>query len=155
MRDEEEVTSDTGESNEEEDKEEEKEEEKPEEEEDEDKEEKEEPESAGDDEIMNPQVAEETDGDVEVIFTNDDPGYTSDLDGLEVEVHKYQIVKITDMNKSQDIVFDENLEGYAVTIDVTTENTRDKPVIFNNSMDIRTEDRNDYKIGRASCRERE
>src|SRR5690625_7963450 len=48
------------------------------------------------------------------------------------------------MNKSQDIVFDENLEGYAVTIDVTTENTRDKPVIFNNSMDIRTEDRNDY-----------
>src|SRR5690625_3624690 len=144
-KDDEEVTSVTGDSNEEEDKEEEEEEEeKKEEEEDEDKEEKEEPESAGDDEIMNPQVAEETDGDVEVIFTNDDPGYTSDLDGLEVEVHKYQIVKITDMNKSQDIVFDENLEGYAVTIDVTTENTRDKPVIFNNSMDIRTEDRNDY-----------
>src|SRR5690625_2660959 len=135
-KDDEEVTSVTGDSNEEEDKEEEKEEEKPEEEEDEDKEEKEEPESAGDDEIMNPQLAEETDGDVEVIFTNDDPGYTSDLDGLEVEVHKYQIVKITDMNKSQDIVFDENLEGYTVSIDVITDNTREEHVIFNNSIVI-------------------
>src|SRR5690625_7526002 len=131
MRDDEEVTSVTGDSNEEEDKEEEKEEEKPEEEEDEDKEEKEEPESEGDDEIMNPQIAEETDGDVEVIYTNDDPGYTSDLDGLKVDDHKYQVVKLTDMNKSQDITFDDHLEGYAVTIDVTTENT---------------------KIGRASCR---
>src|SRR5690625_1823451 len=122
----------------------EKKEEKPEEKKDEKKEEKEEPESKGDDEVMNPQIAEETDGDVEVIYTNDDPGYTSDLDGLKVDVHKYQVVKLTDMNKSQDITFDDNLEGYAVTIDVTTENTRDKPVIYNNSMDIRTDDRNDY-----------
>src|SRR5690625_6935602 len=122
-KDDEEETSVTGDSNEEEDKEEEKEEEKPEEEEDEDKEEKEEPESAGDDEIMNPQLAEETDGDVEVIFTNDDPGYTSDLDGLEVEVHKYQIVKITDMKKSKYIVFDENLYGYVVTIELISDET--------------------------------
>lgn len=114
-------------------------EEKPEEEEDDEK-----PTSEGDDEMMNPMIAEETDGDVEIIYTNDDPGYSNDLDGLQVDVHQYQIVKVTDMKQSEEFKFSEDLEGYAVTIDVTTENTRDKPVIFNNSMDIRTEDRNDY-----------
>src|SRR5690625_6327248 len=63
---------------------------------------------------------------------------------MKYYIHKNQVVKLTDNNKSQGNTFDDKLEGYGVTIDVTTENTRDKPVIYNNSMDIRTDDRNDY-----------
>ncbi|MFC0300892.1 DUF5068 domain-containing protein [Virgibacillus soli] len=99
---------------------------------------------ASDNEIMNPEIASETDGDVEVIFTNNDPDYYNDLDGLEVTIHKYQLVKVTDMNQSQDIQFNEDLEGYAVTADVTVKNTRNKDVHYNYGMRIQMEDKFDY-----------
>lgn len=86
--------------------------------------------SASDNEILNPLIGEETEGNVEVVFTNNNPEYVHDNEGFIIKVNKYQIVKVTDMNQSEEFRFNEDLEGYAVTADVTVENTMDENVYY-------------------------
>ena len=94
-------------------------------------------------EIMNPAIAEESQGDVEVIYTNTQPNYSADFDGLQVKVNAYQIVKVTDIHASQEPRFD-GLEGYVVTADATIENTSDKRLRYNANMRIQLADKFDY-----------
>lgn len=95
-------------------------------------------------EILNPLIAEESEGDVEVVFTNNNPDYVHDNEGFTVKVNKYQIVKVTDMNQSEEFKFNEDLEGYAVTVDVTVENTMEENVYYLPNMRIQLEDRFNY-----------
>ncbi|WP_010098794.1 DUF5068 domain-containing protein [Ornithinibacillus scapharcae] len=97
-----------------------------------------------DGEIFNPAIEEQSGGTVEHVFTNNNPGYENDIDGLHVKVNGYQIVKVTDANESEKYILDDSLEGYVVTADVTIENTLDKDVKFNAGMFIQLEDRYNY-----------
>lgn len=97
-----------------------------------------------DGEISNPAIAEESGGTVEHVYTNSNPGYENDIDGLLVKVNGYQIVKVTDANESEKYILDDSLEGYVVTADVTIENTLDKDVQYNAGMFIQLEDRYNY-----------
>ncbi|MBN8235653.1 DUF5068 domain-containing protein [Halobacillus kuroshimensis] len=86
--------------------------------------------SSSSNEIMNPNIAEQTEGNVDVVYTNDDPGFTHDMDGFQVTVDKYQIVKVTDMNEDMYIEFDDQSEGYVITSEVTINNTKDKAMYY-------------------------
>ncbi|HEY4601425.1 MAG TPA: DUF5068 domain-containing protein [Cerasibacillus sp.] len=94
-------------------------------------------------EIMNPAIAEETGGDVEVIFTNDNPEIEHEMNGLVVKINKYQVVRVTDMNQSSEHQFPD-LEGYVITADITTENTSDQTLYYSPTFRIQTDDRYDY-----------
>lgn len=89
-------------------------------------------ESQGDNKVLNPAVAEESEGNVEVVYTNKDPKYTHDMNGFTVSVDEYQIVKVTDMNEYSKILFDDQINGYVVSTKVTIENGTDKPMYYNN-----------------------
>lgn len=95
-------------------------------------------------EVLNPSIAEESEGNVEVIYTNKDPKYTHDLDGFRISVDEYQIVKVTDMNEYSKILFDDQIDGYVVTTKVTIENGTDKPMYFNNNHKIQLNNDLDY-----------
>ncbi|WP_257467726.1 DUF5068 domain-containing protein [Peribacillus asahii] len=95
-------------------------------------------------EVLNPSIAEESEGNVEVIYTNKDPKYTHDLDDFKISVDEYQIVKVTDMNEYSKILFDDQIDGYVVTTKVTIENGTDKPMYFNNNHKIQLNNDLDY-----------
>ncbi|WP_245827616.1 DUF5068 domain-containing protein [Paenisporosarcina indica] len=87
-------------------------------------------------EVLNPNIAVETEGNVEVIYTNKDPKYTHDMSGFKVSVDEYQIVKVTDMNEYSKISFDDQINGYVVSTKVTIENGTSKPMYYNNNHKI-------------------
>lgn len=87
-----------------------------------------------DDEVLNPYVAEGSEGDVEVIYTNKSPGYNHDMNGLKVSIDEYQILKVTDMNQRfASIPFDDQTDGYVITAKVTVDNQTGKAVYYNNT----------------------
>jgi hypothetical protein len=88
--------------------------------------------SKGGNQILNPAVAEESEGNTEVVYTNKDPKYTHDMNGFIVSVDEYQIVKVTDMNEYSKILFDDQINGYVVSTKVTIENGTDQPMYYNN-----------------------
>ncbi|MBT2641704.1 DUF5068 domain-containing protein [Bacillus sp. ISL-41] len=101
----------------------------------EDKEEKEDSEaesSASASGELNPAIAEETEGNVEVIFTNNDAKYTHDMNGFKVSVDGYEIAKVTDINDSMKVWFDDQTEGYVITAKVTIDNATDKKMWYSN-----------------------
>ncbi len=80
----------------------------------------------------NPAIAEETEGYVEVVFTNNDAKYTHDMNGFKVAVDGYEIAKVTDVNESSKMWFDDQLDGYVISAKVTIENGTDKPMWYSN-----------------------
>lgn len=94
-------------------------------------------------EIMNPAIAEETDGDVEVLYTNVNPEVEHNMDGFIVKVNKYQVTHVTDMKQSEEHRF-EDLEGYVITADIAIENTSDHDIYYTPNLRIQTDDRYDY-----------
>lgn len=95
-------------------------------------------------EVLNPNIAEETEGNVEVIYTNKEPNYAHDMDGFKVSVDEYQIVKVTDMNNDFYIEFDDQTEGYVVTAKVTLDNTTDKAMYYSPNFNIQLSSELDY-----------
>lgn len=87
-------------------------------------------------EVMNPFIAEDSQGDVEVVYTNTEPGFTHDMDGFKVSVDGYQIVKVTDISEDYRIPFKDQTEGYVVSAKVTLENGTGKAAYYNNSHKI-------------------
>jgi hypothetical protein len=81
---------------------------------------------------LNPAIAEETEGNVEVVYTNNEANYTHDMNGFKVTVDGYEIAKVTDMNESAKILFDDQIDGYVITAKVTLENGTDKPMWYSN-----------------------
>lgn len=95
-------------------------------------------------EVLNPSIAEETEGNVEVVYTNKEPGFLNDINGFKVSVNEYQIVKVTDMNEDSKLRFDGQNNGYVVTTKVTIENGTDKPMYYNNNHKIQLSNEYDY-----------
>ncbi|PPA70987.1 DUF5068 domain-containing protein [Jeotgalibacillus proteolyticus] len=93
---------------------------------------------------LNPAIAEESEGNVEIIYTNQDPGYVHNMDDFIVTVDEYQIVQVTDMNQNNIYSFDEQTEGYVVTAKVTLDNTRDTKVVYNNMYRIQYANETDF-----------
>lgn len=81
---------------------------------------------------LNPAIAEETEGNVEVVYTNNEANYTHDMNGFKVTVDGYEIAKVTDMNESAKILFDDQIDGYVITAKVTLENGTDKQMWYSN-----------------------
>ncbi|WP_318153047.1 DUF5068 domain-containing protein [Metabacillus arenae] len=100
--------------------------------------------SQGDNEVLNPNIAEESQGNVEVVYTNKKPKYSHDMDGFKVSVDQYQIVKVTDMNKDFYIEFDDQTEGYVVTAKVTIDNTTEKAMYYSPNFTIQLSNELDY-----------
>mgnify|MGYP005993184159 CR=1 FL=1 len=98
----------------------------------------------GDNETLNPFIAEDSEGNVEILYTNKDPQYTHDMEGFKVSVDEYQLVKVTDVNEYSTIYFDDQVDGYVVTAKVTIENGTDKPMYYNNSHRIQLSNDLDY-----------
>lgn len=98
----------------------------------------------GDNETLNPFIAEDSEGNVEILYTNKDPQYTHDMEGIKVSVDEYQLVKVTDVNEYSTIYFDDQVDGYVVTAKVTIENGTDKPMYYNNSHRIQLSNDLDY-----------
>ena len=96
-------------------------------------------------EVLNPNIGEETEGNVEVIYTNKNPKYTHDMNGFKVSVDEYQIAKVTDMNESSKILFDEQINGYVITSKVTYENTTKKPMYYSGNNRLQFSNDLDFK----------
>ncbi len=94
--------------------------------------------------ILNPNIAEETEGNVEVVYTNKEPKLSHDMKGFKVSVNEYQIVKVTDMNENSKIPFDDQNNGYVVSTKVTIENGTKKPMYYNNNHKIQLSNDFDY-----------
>ncbi|MEH6943181.1 DUF5068 domain-containing protein [Bacillus sp. JJ722] len=95
-------------------------------------------------ELLNPNIEKETDGKVEVLYTNNDPKFVKDFDGFKVSVDAYQMVKVTDMDQGVAIKFDDQTEGYVLTSKVTITNGTNEAKYYNNSHNIRMRDQYDY-----------
>ncbi|MEK5172654.1 DUF5068 domain-containing protein [Heyndrickxia sp. FSL W8-0496] len=95
-------------------------------------------------EILNPAIAKETEGNVEVVYSNNQPNFSHEMDGFKVNVEEYQIVKVTDMNPDVTIPFKDQTDGYVVTAKVTLENNTGKPMYYTNFHRIQLTDQYDY-----------
>lgn len=113
----------------------------------EDREQTDEPVTVDDSELLNPSIAEMTEGDVEVLYTNKAPNYTHDMDGFIITIDEYQITKVSDVNRDSESLFKGNLEGYVVTALTTYENTRSNPVYYAGFMTLLMDDRYDVVYG--------
>ncbi|MCR6109124.1 DUF5068 domain-containing protein [Bacillus sp. A301a_S52] len=91
-------------------------------------------------EIFNTTIAEETGGDVELIYTNNDPGYINDLEGFEIAIEAYEVVKVTNITASEAPQFKGDREGYVVTAKATLKNNRDSTVYYNANIGVKLAD---------------
>ncbi|MFC5735856.1 DUF5068 domain-containing protein [Cytobacillus gottheilii] len=94
-------------------------------------------------EYLNP-LLEETEGTIESIYKNESPQYTHSLDGFNISVNQYEMTKITDMNQDYASYFNDEVNGYVVSAEVTLENTTDKNLYYNNFHKIQLENELDY-----------
>ncbi|WP_139187853.1 DUF5068 domain-containing protein [Bacillus tuaregi] len=94
--------------------------------------------------VLNPFIAEESEGNIEVVYTNNEPNYSHDMNGFKVAVDEYQIVSLKDIHKDYTYVFDDQSEGYIITAKVTLENTLDKPMYYTPMINI--EVANEFEI---------
>lgn len=99
--------------------------------------------------ILNPNIAEMTEGDVEVLYSNKEPGYTHDMDGFVVTIDEYQITKVSDVNRDNEYLFKGDMEGYVVTALTTYENKRSNPVYYAGYASLLMDDRFDMVYGNA------
>ena len=105
-------------------------------------------------EVLNPNIAELTEGNVEVIYTNESPNYAHDMNGFKVFVNAYEIAKVTDMNGDFYIEFDDQTEGYIITAKITIDNTTDKAMYYTPNLLIQLANEYDYyQSGRTFVRD--
>ena len=104
--------------------------------------------ASGDDAaILNPNIAEMTEGVVEVLYTNKEPGYAHDMDGFTVTIDEYQVTKVSDINRDSEYLFKDNVEGYVITALATYENKRSNPVYYTGFTSLLMDDRYDMVNG--------
>ncbi|HJF33686.1 MAG TPA: DUF5068 domain-containing protein [Sporosarcina psychrophila] len=104
--------------------------------------------ASGDDAaILNPNITEMTEGVVEVLYTNKEPGYAHDMDGFVVTIDEYQVTKVSDISRDSEYLFKDNTEGYVVTALATYENKRSNPVYYTGFTSLLMDDRFDMVNG--------
>ncbi|GEN83810.1 hypothetical protein SLU01_21220 [Sporosarcina luteola] len=92
-------------------------------------------------ENINPTIEEETGGDVEVVYTNPNPGLTHAYsDKVTISIEEYQIVHVSNMNESAKYNFDDEEEGYVITFKLGFENKLDEDVFYNASTMMLSDD---------------
>lgn len=92
-------------------------------------------------ENINPTIEEETGGDVEIVYTNSNPGLTHEYsDKVKISIEEYQIVHVSNMNESAKYNFDDEEEGYVITYKLGFENNLDEDVYFNASTMMLSDD---------------
>lgn len=92
-------------------------------------------------ENINPTIEEETGGDIEIVYTNSNPGLTHAYsDKVAISIEEYQIVHVSNMNESAKYNFDDEEEGYVITYKLAFENNLDEDVFFNVSTMMLSDD---------------
>jgi len=92
-------------------------------------------------ENLNPYIEEETGGDMEIVFTNTDPGLTHAYsDKVSLAIESYQIAHVTNVNESAKHNFDEEDEGYVITYKFSFDNQLSEDVFFNASTMMLSDD---------------
>ena len=92
-------------------------------------------------ENINPTIEEATGGDVEIVFTNTNPGLTHAYsDKVTLSIEEYQIVHVSNMNESAKYNFDDEEEGYVITFKLGFENNLDEDVFYNASTMMLSDD---------------
>jgi len=100
--------------------------------------------------ILNPYIAEETGGDVKVVYTNKNPGLKhSYSDDVAISIDEYQIVHVSNMNESRKVDFEDEDEGYVLTYKWTLDNQSDKDVFYHGGVTLLSDDGGDYIIQRS------
>lgn len=91
--------------------------------------------------VLNPYIEEETGGDVEVVYTNKNPGLKHAYkDDVTIEIDEYQIVRVSNMNESRKADFDDQDEGYVLTYKMTLDNQSDEDVYFSQGVTLQSDD---------------
>ncbi|WP_060205496.1 DUF5068 domain-containing protein [Sporosarcina koreensis] len=92
-------------------------------------------------ENINPTIEEETGGDIDIVYTNSDPGLTyAYSDKVTISIEEYQIAHVSNMNESAKHNFDDEDEGYVITYKLEFENNLDEDVFFNASTMMLSDD---------------
>ncbi|WP_414043809.1 DUF5068 domain-containing protein [Macrococcus animalis] len=73
-----------------------------------------------------------TNGKVQTVKSIKDIGLNFKDAGMNTTISRIQIFKVTDMPKDQVVLFNGDTEGYVMIYEVTTENTLNKPLYYNN-----------------------
>lgn len=73
-----------------------------------------------------------TNGKVQTVKSIKNVGLKHQDAGMDTSINRIQIFKVTDMPKDQVVLFNGETEGYVLMYEVTTENTTDKPLFYNN-----------------------
>ncbi|MEZ7171015.1 DUF5068 domain-containing protein [Sporosarcina sp. OR05] len=109
-----------------------------------------EPVSATNDKMLNTYLEEETGGDIEIVFTNNESAMKHNYkEDVSIEINKYQIVHVTNMNESAKSSFEDADEGYVMTYQMTIHNNSDEDVYYTGGMTFLTDDGNDYIMKRT------
>lgn len=92
-------------------------------------------------EVLNPYIEELTGGDIEVVFTNNEPDFTHAYsDQVKMTIDQYQIVHVTNMNESAKSYFDGEEEGYVLTLQMTLDNQSEDEVSYAGGISLLTDD---------------
>lgn len=92
-------------------------------------------------ENINPTIEEETGGDIEIVYTNSNPGLTHAYsDKVTITIEEYQIAHVSNMNESAKYNFDDEDEGYVITYKLGFENKLDEDVFYNASTMMLSDD---------------
>ncbi|MBS4218432.1 DUF5068 domain-containing protein [Bacillus sp. FJAT-49711] len=119
-------------------------------------EQKESAEAEDDGSVLNPYIAEDLNADVEVVYTNKNPGLKHAFsDDVTIEINEYQIVHVSNMNESSKTNFDDEDEGYVLTYKMTLDNKSDEDVYYANGISLLSDDGADYIIPRQHLVDRD
>ncbi|MCU7556230.1 DUF5068 domain-containing protein [Macrococcus capreoli] len=83
-------------------------------------------------EIMPNTIEASTNGKLEVVKSIKDANINLKDAGMDTTIHRIQIFKVTQMPKDQVVLFNGDTEGYVLMYEVTTENTTNAPLYYNN-----------------------
>lgn len=102
------------------------------------------------DTMLNSYLEEETGGDIEIVFTNNEPAMKHNYkDDVSIEIDSYQIVRVTNMNESAKSSFEDADEGYVMTYQMTIHNESDEDVFYTGGTTFLTDDGKDYIMKRT------
>ncbi|MCJ7840113.1 DUF5068 domain-containing protein [Lederbergia sp. NSJ-179] len=109
-----------------------------------------------DGDMLNPYIEEETGGEVEVVFTNKNPGFSHAFsDKVSMTIDEYQIVHVTNMNESAKSTFDDQDEGYVLTLKLMLNNQSEDDVSYAGGLSLLSDDATENIIRRPSLVDRE
>lgn len=111
---------------------------------------------AKDDKNFNKMIEERTEGDIDVLMTNNETGMEHKFsDDVTLTLDRYQIVHVENMNESAKDDFDGKEEGYVLSYELTLDNQSKEDVYFTSSVDLLADDGVDHIIKRVGYMDRD